>query len=180
MKNVPNLLLTLLTVYCIGCATLHPSINEQNARPDDFGVQYEWHEGSLPPPYHYEYTIIIKPSGQSKIVLSPDYPSVTTPKWTEFFKVKEQGLNDLYQMMVENGLFTRKWQQLDAAPVGGSSQTLVVTAQGKQIKVEDYLVSEQEVSAKAIYAAVHALVPKDIWERLQTRRQQYMQEHLHR
>ena len=180
MKHVPNLLLTLLTIYCIGCAALHPSINKQSTRPDDFGVQYKWREGSLPPPYHYEYSIIVKPSGRSKIVLSPDYPSVTTPKWTEFFKVEEQGLNDLYRLMVENGLFTRKWRQLDAAPVGGSNQTLVVTARGKQTKVEDYLVSEQQASAKAMYAAVQALVPKDIWKRLQPRRQQYMQEHQHK
>lgn len=180
MKHVPNLLLTLLAVCCINCATFYPSINEQNARPDDFGVEYEWREGSLPPPYHYEYTIIIKPSSQSKIVMTPDYPSNTVPKWIEYFKVEERGLNDLYRMMVENGLFTRKWRQLTAAPVGGSNQTLIVTAQGKRIKVEDYLVSEQQVSAKVMYATVQALVPKEIWERLQVRRQQYMQEHQHR
>ena len=180
MKRLSNLLLTLLAVSCIGCATVHPSTNGQNARPDDFGVEYEWREGSLPPPYHYEYTVIIKPSSQSEIVLTPDYPSITVPKWTEFFKVEEQGLNDLYRVMVENGLFTRKWRQLDAAPVGGSNQTLVVTAQGKRIKVEDYLVPEQQVSAKVMYAAVQALVPRDIWERLKARRQQYMQEQRHR
>jgi hypothetical protein len=72
------------------------------------------------------------------------------PKWTEYFKVEERGLNDLYRMMVENGLFTRKWRQLAVTPVGGSNQTLVVTAQGKRIKVEDYLVSEQQVSAKVM------------------------------
>ena len=177
MKRLSNLLLTLLAVSCIGCTIFHSSTNEQNARPDDFGVEYAWREGSLPPPYHYEYTVIIKPSGQSEIVLTPDYPSTTVLKWTEFFKVEEQGLNNLYRVMVENGLFTRKWQQLDAAPVGGSHQALVATAQGKRIKVEDYLIPEQQVSAKKMYAAVQALVPKEIWERLQAKRQQYMQEH---
>ena len=92
MKRLSDLMLTLLAVSCIGCATFHPSTNEQNARPDDFGVEYEWREGSLPPPYHYEYTVIIKPSSQSEIVLTPDYPSITVPKWTEFFKVEEQGM----------------------------------------------------------------------------------------
>ena len=180
MKRLSNLLLTLLAVSCIGWTTFQPSINEKNARPDDFGVEYEWREGSLPPPYHYEYTVIIKPSGRGEIVLTPDYPSTIVPKWTEYFKVEEQGLNDLYRVMVENGLFTRKWRQLDTAPVGGSNQTLVVTAQGKRIKVEDYVVTEQQVSAKVMYAAVQALVPKEIWERLQARRQQYMQVHPHR
>ena len=180
MKRFSNLLLMLLTVSCIGCTIFHSSTNEQNARPDDFGIEYKWCEGSLPPPYHYEYTVIIKPSSRSEIVLTPDYPSTTVPKWTEFFKVEEQDLNDLYRVIVENGLFTQKWRQLDAAPVGGSNQALVVTVQGKRIKVEDYLIPEQQVSAKVMYAAVQALVPKEIWKRLQARRQQYMQEHPHR
>ncbi|MGV8056738.1 MAG: hypothetical protein AB2L12_01690 [Smithellaceae bacterium] len=178
MKFLSNLLLTLFAVCCIGCATFHPSTNEQNARPNDFVIEYEWREGSLPPPYHYEYTVIIKPSGRSEIVLTPDYPSNTVPKWTEFFKVDEQNLNNVYRVIVENGLFTQKWRQMDAAPVvGGSNQTLIVTAEGKRIKIEDYLVSEQQPSAKIMFTAVQTLVPKEIWERLQARRQRYMQEH---
>jgi hypothetical protein len=178
MKYLSNLLLTLLAVSCIGCAAFHPSTNDRNARPDDFGVEYRWREGSLPPPYHYEYTVIIKPSGRSEIVFTPDYPSTSVPKWTESFESEERDLNDLYRVIVENGLFTQKWQKLDRAPVGGSNQMLVVTAEGKRITVEDYLVSEQQAGAKAMYAAVQALVPKEIWERLQARRQQYIQEHL--
>jgi len=177
MNRPSNLLLMLFALSCIGCATFHPSTNERNVRPDDFSVEYEWREGSLPPPHHYEYNVVIKHSGESQIVLTPDYPSTTVPKWAERFKVEEQGLNDLYRVIIENGLFTRKWRHLHEAPVGGSNQTLVVTARGKRIKVEDYLVSEQQASAKAMYAAVQALVPKEIWERLQARRQQYMQEH---
>jgi hypothetical protein len=180
MKLVSSLLLTLLAVSCFGCGTFHPSTNERNKKPDDFRVEYEWREGSLPPPYHYEYTVILEPSGQSEIVLIPDYPAADVPQWTETFKVAEQDLNDLYRVMVENGLLTRKWQQLDAAPIGGSNQTLLVTAQGKQIKVEDYLIAEQQVSAKVMYAALHALVPKEIWERLQARRVKYIQDHLRR
>lgn len=177
MNRLSNLLLTLLVVSCISCATFLPATNEQNGRPNDFGVEYKWREGSLPPPYHYEYTIIIKPSGQSKIVLIPDYPAADVPKWAEDFKVTEKDLNALYRVMVANGLFTQKWQQLDAAPVGGSNQILVVTAQGKLIKVEDYLVFEQQAPAKAMYAAVQALVPKEIWGRLQAKRHQYIQEY---
>lgn len=176
MKRFYNLLMTLFAISCLGCAMFHSSSSEQNVKPNDFGVEYKWREGSMPPPYHYEYTVIIKASGRSEIVLTPDYSSTTVPQWTEYFKVEEQDLNDLYRVIVENGLFTRKWRQLDAAPVGGSNQTLVVTAMGKQIRVEDYLVSEQQVLANVMYAAVQVLVPKEIWERLQAKRQQYMQE----
>ena len=175
MKYLSTLLFALLAVFCIGCATGNSSAGAQNERPDDFAVEYEWRAGSMPPPYHYRYAVFINPSGQGEIVLTPDYPSATVPKWTELFKVEEEGLNDLYRMMVENGLYSGKWRQMDMAPVGGSNQTLVVTSQGKQIRVADYLVSEQQAAAKAMYEAVRAMVPKDIWERLQARRQQYMQ-----
>src|SRR5690554_3169233 len=55
------------------------------AVPADFQIEYEWHEGSLPPPYHYEYTIRIGPGAQGEIVFLPDYPSDDTPVWTEPF-----------------------------------------------------------------------------------------------
>jgi hypothetical protein len=66
---------------------------------------------------------------------------------------------------------------MDPLPVGGSFQGLGVTAGGQRQLVEDYLVPEQEAAAKAMYATVRALVPKDVWESLQVKRQQYMQEH---
>jgi len=177
MKYISGLLLVLLAFSCLACATSPSPMSGENSRPVDFRVEYQWREGSLPPPYHYEYTVIINPAGQSEITLTPGYPSPAVPEWTKSFKVEEQGLTDLYRVMVENGLFTKKWRQLNPTPVGGSHQTLVVTAQGKRITVEDYLVRDQQASAKAIYSAVQAAVPKDIWERLQARRQQYMQEH---
>lgn len=180
MKHISILLLVLFAMSCIGCSTFHPTINKQNERPGDFCVEYEWREKSLPPPYHYEYTIILKPSGQSEIVLIPDYPSSDVPKLTENFKVAEQDLHELYRIMVENGLFTRKWRQMGGGLVGSRYQKLIVTAQGKKIQVEDSLVYEQQAPAKVIYSAVQALVPQKIWEQLQAQRQLYMQRHPHR
>ena len=177
MKYVFCLMLALLVVSCTGAAPFHPSTGDGNDRPDDFRVEYEWHEGSLPPPYHYEYTVVFTPSGRSEIVVVPDYPSANVPTWSESFEVGERDLDALHRLMVKNGLFSRKWRRSDAVPVGGSRQTLVVTAQGKQIRVDDPLVPEQQAPAQAIHSAVRELVPKEIWERLQTRRQRYMQEH---
>lgn len=137
----------LLTTFFIACSTAHPAIGAQDTRPDDFRVEYEWRAGSLPPPDHYEYTITITPSGQSKMVLTSDYPfldpSAVVPEWAEPFHVEEPNLHDLYRVMVENELFTRSWRKGDTPLVpGGSYQTLVVIARGKHITVEDFLVSE--------------------------------------
>jgi hypothetical protein len=40
-----------------------------------------------------------------------------------------------------------------------------------------YVLIEQEAAAEEIYAAVMALVPKPIWDKLNAQREQYMQEH---
>ena len=178
MKHVFfNLLLTLIAFFCIGCATLQPSMHESKSRPADFAVEYEWREGSRPPPYHYEYSISVRPAGDGEIVLIPNYPADGVPRWTEKFQIAERDLNELYRAMAENRLFTQQWRQLEPAPIGGSNQTLVVTARGKRIKVADYLISGQQAPARVMYAAVRALVPREIWDQMQARREQYMREY---
>lgn len=177
MKRLFCPLPTLLAAILIGCAAPPLETPEAASRPADFSIQYEWTEGSLPPPHHYEYVITVTSSGQGQLVLLPDYPSAGVPKWTERFSLDAEELDRLYQVLKKNGLFTDDWHQLDAPPVGGSSQTLVVTAGGKRFTVEDYLVADQQPAAEAIYEAVNALVPQEAWDRLDGKRKQYIQEH---
>lgn len=148
-----------------------------NTRPDDFNVTYEWQEGSLPPPFHYEYRITVQPTGQGEVVMVPDYPSEHVPTWTETFNVQPVALDNLYQVMVDNGLFTQNWRAQENPPVGGSSQSMVVTAHGQQITIPVYVVAELETAVTEMYSAVTALVPPNVWEKLETQHQQYIQEH---
>jgi hypothetical protein len=177
MKRLCDRLPALLATILVGCSTSPPEPPELASRPADFSVQYEWTEGSLPPPHHYEYAITVASSGQGQLVLLPDYPTAGAPKWTERFSLDAEDMDRLYQTLKKNGLFRNDWRQLDAPPVGGSSQTLVVMAGGKQFIVEDYLVADQQPAAKAIYEAVNAIVPQESWDRLDGKRRQYMQKH---
>jgi hypothetical protein len=147
------------------------------ARPDDFSLRYEWREGSIPPPYHYEYSISIKPDGRGQVVMVPDYHSDQVPIWTETFRLQPTELDALYASLTEQGLFRQVWQAPHRLPVGSSSQTLVIVAQGKSIVLPDYVVPEQAPAAKAIYATVIELVPKSIWTELYARRAEYVKEH---
>lgn len=164
------ILLAAFFVCCSGAGT-------QAKRPGDFSVEYGWAEGSLPPPYHYEYGINIQPDGKSQITFVPDYPSASAPKWVESFTVSGAKLDGLYRLMAEEGLFTREWKQTDSPPTGAPSHSLTVTAGGKTFGVRDYLIPEQEPAASAMFEAVEALVPGDIRASLKARRQQYVQEH---
>jgi hypothetical protein len=176
MKRPCDRLPALLAAILVGCSEPPPEPPESASRPADFSIQYEWTEGSLPPPHHYEYSITVASSGQGQLVLLPDYPAAAAPKWTERFSLDADEMDRLYQVLRKNGLFRSNWRQLDAPPVGGSSQTLVVTVGGQQFTVEDYLVADQQPAAKAIYEAVNAIVPQEAWDRLDGKRRQYMQE----
>ena len=176
MKLLFDCLPMFLVLTCLACATVHPTTDAAGGRPDNFSIEYEWQEGSLPPPNHYEYTITITPDGQGAVVMIPDYPSMTAVKWTEHFTVKAEELDGLDQVMKANGLFTREWRTPDPPRVGGSRRSLTVTTGGRRAAIRTPVVSEQESAVGAMCAAVEALVPKATWDTLNARRRQYVQE----
>jgi endonuclease V-like protein UPF0215 family len=61
--------------------------------------------------------------------------------------------------------------------VGGSFDSLLVTAHDRTIGIPAFVVAAQAPSAEAIHAAVRALVPQDIWDKLNAQREQYVREH---
>lgn len=159
-----------------GCTTMNPTPNPLDARPADFNVIYEWQEGSLPPPYHYEYTIKIKPDGQGEIIMLPDYDTDATPYWIEPFTVTPATLDQFYRLLIDQGLFTQRWQAQSDPPVGGSYDSLKVTAHDRQIDIPSFVIPAQSAAVEAIGAAVRALVPQHLWDKLNTQREQYVRD----
>jgi hypothetical protein len=166
-----------LLILATGCAAMNSTPDPLNSRPADFKVVYDWQEGSLPPPYHYEYTITLEPDGQGQIVMVPDYAFSNPPTWTETFTVTPTQLDQFYRLLIEKGLFTQRWQAQSDPPVGGSYDSLSVTAHGKQITIPSFVISAQATAAEDIATALRALMPPGLWDRLNTQREQYQQEH---
>ena len=146
-------------------------------RPEDFQVQYDWSEGSLPPPYHYEYTVLIEPDGQAEVRMTPDYPGPGVPTWTETFSLTPEELDSLYAQMLAQGLERENWAEEDDPPVGGSSAWVVVTSRGKEIRIPAFVVSRQAAKAQALREAVRSVVPQPIWDELDVLREAYIAEH---
>jgi hypothetical protein len=159
------------------CSALDRNPAPAETRPDDFHAEYEWTEGSLPPPYHYEYTIRIGPAGEGAVEMIPDYPSDQAPVWVEEFIIQHADMDWLYLQMLEKEVFTTNWRTTDEPPVGGSSESLSVAAGGRVSEIPAYVVSGQEQAAAEIYAAIRSLVPQSIWEKLTAQRKKYMEEH---
>lgn len=141
--------------------------------PADFALRYEWQAGSMPPPYHYEYSIRLGPGPAGEITFWPDYPWDGTPVWTESFTLAEESLPDLHALIAGAGVFTRQWRERDDAAVGGSLERMQVTADGRTVSIPSQLAPDDAAAIEAVYAAVRGMVPKDIWDRLMARRDEY-------
>ncbi len=146
-------------------------------QPADFSVRYEWRAGTMPPPFHYEYSIRIGPGEHGQIVYRPDYESESVPTWTEEFTLTEQQLADLYDLVVDRKLLREKWRGTDNPPVGGSVEWAEITAGGKTYDIPRHLQGFQEEAAGRLYEAVRGLVPQETWDKLEARRQQYVEEY---
>jgi muconolactone delta-isomerase len=144
--------------------------------PPDFALRYEWHEGSVPPPYHYEYRIRVGPGVQTEILFYPDYPQHNPPVWREEVAVRPETLDAVYQLMVRQGVFRRVWRQPEQHSVGGSQAWLEVTAEAKTVAVPAALAPDQAKAIAPVHEAIRALVSEGLWRRLMTRYEAYQQQ----
>jgi hypothetical protein len=124
----------------------------------------------MPPPYHHEYTIRIGPGSQGEIIFHPDYLGQDTPVWTESFEVEEEALDALHALVAERVL-GREFAKVEDGPVGGSLEWMSGTVAGEPFRVPAQI--EEPERAEPVYAAIRELVPRDIWEDLLARREQY-------
>jgi hypothetical protein len=147
--------------------------------PGDFAVRYEYRSGSLPPPGHFEYSIHIEPDGRGTMVMRPDYPSDRTPTWTETFTVTPDQLATVYRLLYTSNLFVPRPAagKSEAAPVGGDTEWMTVTAAGATHDVADLVSVGQGPTAARIYEAVNALVPARVRESLLARRERYARDY---
>jgi len=77
------------------------------------------------------------------IVMIPDYPTDKAPVWRESFAVDQDVLRQLCETMAVEGLWTEKWQALAQPPIGGSSESLVVTAGRQMVIIPSFPIAHQ-------------------------------------
>lgn len=144
--------------------------------PADFALAYSWSAGSLPPPYHYSYQIVITADGAGSMRMTPNYDGPDVPTWTETFVLSTEERDALFGALAAQGLLRERWRDDPQPPVGGSSALLQVTANNRVIRVPSAVVANQQPAAAAIHALVEAQVPPAIWEQLQAQRDAYVAE----
>ena len=146
---------------------------DQGSVPADFSVTYEWRAGSMPPPYHYEYTVKVTQDGAGTVVYIPDYPSDKVPTWTETFTLTPDQVSALYKLVVDRRLL-RNLREAGDPPVGGSVQWAEITANGKTYELPREIAGPDRQDANALYDYMRdTVVPKAVWDKLEAQRQEY-------
>ena len=161
----------------LGCSLFNPSTGLPDTLPVDFNLHYDWQEGSLAPPFHYEYSITLESDGRGELVMIPDYPGEDVPVWVEGFQVDADAMNELYQLMLERGVFTTDWRAQGDPPVGGSFQWLTVSAGGQTVEIPAFPIESQAEAAEAVSAAINRMVPQATWDKLDAQRDEYVATH---
>ena len=151
-------------------------MEKMNSRPSDFSFRYKWREGTVPPPYHYEYTISAGPTSAGRIDFLPDYPEYNPPTWTETFDLDNDALDNLYALMLNKNMFEKNWTVIEDGRVGGPLEWMEVTAAGKKFLVPSVI--EEAAILSQVYDAVKALVPEGIWAALMAKREQFQRSYL--
>ena len=144
--------------------------------PADFSVTYNWRAGSMPPPFHYEYTVTIGSDGEGRIEYTPDYPSDKVPTWTETFFVSKAQMDDLYSEVVKRNLLRILWIEGERL-VGGATEWAEIKSNGTEHKIPTFLQAGDQASVQDFYATVKGLVPQETWDKLEAQRQTYVQEY---
>ncbi|MBA3471563.1 MAG: hypothetical protein H0T53_18160 [Herpetosiphonaceae bacterium] len=162
-------ILSVATLTLSGCGADEVAVEP----PSDLALVYTWREGSLPPPYHYEYTISLQPDGAGELVFEPGYSGGATPVWTEPFTVSVDQRASLYTLLRDKGVLSREWPPSPELSVGGSTEWLQVTAGGKQVQIPPQLQPADTTAMEPVYASINRLVPADLWARVRQQHQEY-------
>jgi len=143
--------------------------------PEDFSVIFSWDTGSLPPQYHYSYTITVGPSPQGEFVYRPGYDEQDrTHLWAADFVLTQGELDTLYASLKDLGMMRSRWNT-GRRLIGGSNTEMVITAYGKEFRVPSVseLKDQDRSRAEDAMEVVRDSVPQDIWEEMEARQQAY-------
>lgn len=146
--------------------TMATSPQPASSCPVDFAVYYQNHSAPLPPPHSSQHSIWIGPGLEGVVEMIPGDRSPGIPVWLERFPLQGAHLVWLHQVLRDQGAFSGDWQARRDVPIGGGSEQLTVTADGRQITIPAFVTEDRDTAARAIFAATRALVPPAIWERL--------------
>ena len=142
-----------------------------DGRPDDFAFKFQHVDGSVPPPYHAEWSVEVDADGSGTATYVPDYPGEEVPVYTVDLDLDDAQLDAIYEDLGDAGLLEEMDEASDP-PVGGDVETAVIMADGETVTVPGFDESGSSPAAE-VSEAVQALVPEDEWQSFEDQREEY-------
>lgn len=142
-----------------------------DSRPDDFAFTFVHSDGSVPPPFHAEWTVRLEADGSGSAAFTPDYSGDGVPTYKARFEVSDADADAIYTDMRDAGLLEEITPTEDP-PIGGSVETATIYADGETFDVPAFDESGGAPLA-AVSDAVKGLVPAADWQSFERRRDAY-------
>ena len=159
--------LVLLLVVVAGCAHRGNPTPADQAMPDDFAGTVAYENGSVPPPYHYRWTVTFD-DDSATVEWRPGYDDDTAP-WGETVDITDDQRADLYARLADLGVFDMA-DATDDGMVGGPGGRVEVTARGRTYDPGSLGGSEESAGLLTDVAdAVEQLVPAGVWDDLKAK-----------
>ncbi len=159
-----------LVLLVAGCAQQRPGVPTAggDAMPADFAGVVEYGNGSVPPPYHYEWRLTFDATTVS-VEWTPGYADAEP--WRETGDLTEDQRRRLYEQLRDAGVLT--FADTDDGLVGGPTGSVRLVAAGERhTGVLGTSRAGQDVLDDVV-AAVGELPPADAWTRLEDQQEQW-------
>lgn len=168
-RTVLFLILVFLSGSASGC---QPETQEV---PVDFSLTYQWDSGSLPPEYHYSYTIQIDAQGFGQFTHQSGYEGEGAPApWVTEFQIRQVDIQSMYALMIEKDLLRTNWEEGELSE-GGQYRILQVIENSREYQIpSDASMKESDrKDLRIVSEQIESLVPPPIWEEMNRRQQAY-------
>ena len=174
----------IVFIAMIGCMSCYPEPAKEC--PEDLTVRFYWNTPPLSPEYNYYYGITIGPGLKGLFEYQPGYPDtswepLSPDVWEVNFEVSQDQVDHLYQLLIENNLFKRRWEKTDEVAEGGSSSSIRIIANGREydrIPNESEIKPEDRKKVAPVSKYLREIVPTNIWEEMEERQRQFEESYI--
>lgn len=171
-----------LALLLVGCAQRSPgtpvgddTVDSVAVMPADFGGTVDYANGSVPPPYHYEWRVTVTAT-TAEVEWRPGYDDEVAP-WRNSVDITGEQREHLYDRLREIGVFELAPDTSEGL-AGGSTGSFELVADGKTHDSGTLGMSRagQDV-LEEIVDAIEELVPADVWDGFRDQQEQWATDH---
>jgi hypothetical protein len=195
MKTIFLFLVIVMIPFSYSCSQNElsdkTSSNGNGSHDDRSGwstVEYYYRTGPLPPPYYYEYTILINSDGTGNLKYKFDYSSENQPSLDYNLSFNSEKMTELNEALTDSRVL-----DIDIAavpdslhPIGGSLQKVKLIIVNPDpnldqppvvIDVPYFPTEEFKEGLDNLYEVINNLIPDKIWNEVKAKKDKYIKQH---